>query len=103
MSRLNASDAPDLFSWVPPSETRPPRRRSTAYGIKKDVRIAVRANETRAADRGTVDAVRQRSDGTMMVSYRSDRNGGVYDVALDRVRVLRRPRFRSQPVEDCDG
>jgi hypothetical protein len=96
MSADGASEPIDLFSWRASTDTPQAvsRRRTTTHGLHKDVRIAVRGNEFRSADKGTVIDVRRRQDGTDVVSYRSDRNGGAYVVELERVRIVRLPRYR---------
>lgn len=82
----------DLLSWTSPQTK--PARRTTTRGLEKDVRIAVRRSETRSADRGTVEIVFE--DLTPpMVRYRSDRNGGSYDVRVDQVKKIPKPRIRA--------
>ncbi|GAC1416254.1 MAG: hypothetical protein NVSMB5_06380 [Candidatus Velthaea sp.] len=82
-----------LLEYRPPVETADIRskkkRRSTAVGLDRGVRIRVRRSAVRAGDRGAVLEIV--SDGRI-VRYRSDKNGGTYDVDLERVAIIKRPR-----------
>ncbi|GAC1428603.1 MAG: hypothetical protein NVSMB5_23250 [Candidatus Velthaea sp.] len=82
-----------LLEYRPPVENGeiPPKkkRRSTALGLDRGVRIRVRRSAVRASDRGAVLEIV--ADG-QIVRYRSDKNGGTYDVDLERVAIIKRPR-----------
>jgi hypothetical protein len=93
----------DLLAYRAPQPPLPgaPRRRTTLHGLDKGVRIRVRGNGVRSADRGTVAAVLDHLE-PPKIRYCSDRNGGMYDVALERVSILRRPRLR-KPARTEEG
>ena len=90
----------DLLSYRPPpsaianaevgaASRRGTSRRQTVRGLAPDVRIRIRASELRARDKGTViDSFEK--NGIAMVRYRSDRNGGTYEVRVDRVSIIKR-------------
>jgi hypothetical protein len=88
-----------LLEWVPPTTTpaesspTATRRRATTAGLAAGVRIRVRSSETRSSDTGTITDLRS-NDAGVLVQYRSDRNGGLYLVRVDRVRIIRWPRFQ---------
>lgn len=87
-----------LLDWIPPAPTNAKgtparaRGRGTTAGLAPGIRIRVRRSETRSADTGTILDLRRTTAGLDMVQYRSDRNGGVYLVRVDRVRISRSPR-----------
>ena len=68
--------------------------RETFYGIFPNVRIKVKGSDIRKADHGTVVRPITTLNDRKMVEYRSDRNGGIYMVAVDRVSVVRREEAR---------
>jgi hypothetical protein len=76
--------------------------RETLSGLKKDVRIKVKGSPERSADKGTIVRPIITLDGRKVCEYRSDRNGGLYMVPVERVSVIRPKHYKSTMPVDAD-
>jgi hypothetical protein len=68
--------------------------RETLNGLAKDVRIKIKGSPERSADKGTIVRPIMTLDGRKVCEYRSDRNGGLYMVPVERVSVIRHKKVK---------